>query len=455
MDKFLALFCFLVGIAIVIITYPDGNAAIVVSLIPSAIILYLIRDNLPKDWQFVSRVFVIALLARLAFGVYIHTFEMRGFFGGDAISYSDYGNLLMESWFGNSINELSDPALTRRMEGVGWGMIYLVGAIYSFVGKNIFAAQCFCAVIGAAISPILYFIAIKIFGNVRLSRTAAILAAFSPAFIIWTGQLLKDGLMIFLIVLAFAMVIRLQERFSVTSVAILMVALGGVLSLRFYVFYMIVASIFGTFLVGMGASTTSMLRRLIVTIILGLGLMYLGVLRNAGSDFERYGSLEKIQVSRGGLATANSGFAKDVDVSTTEGAFSAIPIGLFYLYFAPFPWQLASLRQSITLPDVLLWYSLIPFLVMGLIYSIKNKLRPSLGILIFSIMLSISYSLFQGNVGTAYRQRCQIQVFLFVFIAAGWTLFQEKRENKKALRNAEILRFDNQLRKNAGRSITR
>jgi len=39
-------------------------------------------------------------------------------------------------------------------------------------------------------------------------------------------------------------------------------------------------------------------------------------------------------------------------------------------------------------------------------------------------------------VGTAYRQRTQIQVFLFMFIAVGWTLFQERREDKKILSSA-------------------
>ncbi len=48
------------------------------------------------------------------------------------------------------------------------------------------------------------------------------------------------------------------------------------------------------------------------------------------------------------------------------------------------------------------------------------------------MMLTLAYSVFQGNVGMAYRQRTQIQVFLFMFVAVGITIIIEKRENKKS-----------------------
>jgi hypothetical protein len=60
---------------------------------------------------------------------------------------------------------------------------------------------------------------------------------------------------------------------------------------------------------------------------------------------------------------------------------------------------------------------------------------------LFSLMLTLAYSVFQGNVGTAYRQRTQIQVFLFIFIAVGWQLFRERQEDKKILRRQRDMRF--------------
>ena len=51
-------------------------------------------------------------------------------------------------------------------------------------------------------------------------------------------------------------------------------------------------------------------------------------------------------------------------------------------------------------------------------------------------MLSLAYSVFQGNVGTAYRQRAQLLVFYFIFVAVGVILLKEKQE-ERARRNRE------------------
>nr|MBA2524826.1 hypothetical protein [Pyrinomonadaceae bacterium] len=52
-------------------------------------------------------------------------------------------------------------------------------------------------------------------------------------------------------------------------------------------------------------------------------------------------------------------------------------------------------------------------------------------IVVFTGMLSLAYSVFQGNVGTAYRQRAQLLVFYFIFVAVGYVLMIEKREEKR------------------------
>ncbi len=47
-------------------------------------------------------------------------------------------------------------------------------------------------------------------------------------------------------------------------------------------------------------------------------------------------------------------------------------------------------------------------------------------------MLTLAYSLVQGNVGTAYRQRSQLLVFYFIFVAVGAVIVKERAENKRA-----------------------
>jgi hypothetical protein len=119
-----------------------------------------------------------------------------------------------------------------------------------------------------------------------------------------------------------------------------------------------------------------------------------------------------------------------VDVSTASGALGAIPVGMTYLLFAPFPWQVASLRQSITLPEMVVWWASFPLLVMGVWFTLRYRMRQALPILIFTSMLTLAYSVFQGNVGTAYRQRSQILVFYFIFVAVGAILLKERYEER-------------------------
>lgn len=434
MDKRLAVLCFLSGVAMMILAFPEGFAAAATVLLGSLTVIYIIRRQYQEDADFLVQLFLIALIARLTFGMLIHFFDLRVFFGGDSTLYDLAGQRLVEMWFGQTTAEANDY-ISQKISNSdsGWGMFYLVGAIYSVVGRNIFAAQSFCAVIGAATVPMVYTCAHKIFVNRRVGKISALLVALYPAFIIWSGQLLKDGLIIFLLVLAMTLVLRLQEKFRLFDVFLLVFSLFGIISLRFYIFYMAALAIVGAFVIGTGDSSQAVLRRLGALVVLGIGLTYFGVTSDSGSDIEEYANLERIQRSRQDLAaSAESGYGEDLDVSTTEGAFAALPIGLTYLLLAPFPWQMTNLRQAITLPEILLWWASIPFLLSGLWYTIKNRLRSSIPILVFSLMLTLAYSIFLGNVGTAYRQRTQIQVFLFMFIAVGWTLRQERAENRTA-----------------------
>jgi hypothetical protein len=123
-------------------------------------------------------------------------------------------------------------------------------------------------------------------------------------------------------------------------------------------------------------------------------------------------------------------------VSTTAGALGAIPVGIVYLLFAPFPWQVANLRQSITLPEMIVWWASFPLLVLGAYFTVRYRLRQALPILIFTSMLTLAYSIFQGNVGTAYRQRSQILVFYFIFVAVGYVLMKERREDRRRQRDS-------------------
>jgi hypothetical protein len=91
----------------------------------------------------------------------------------------------------------------------------------------------------------------------------------------------------------------------------------------------------------------------------------------------------------------------------------------------------------LTLPEMVVWWCAIPLLALGAWFTIKHRLREIAPILIFTSLLTLTYSIIQGNVGTAYRQRAQLLVFYFIFVAVGYVLMREKREDKKRKQQAE------------------
>lgn len=431
----------LIATAVLAIQVPDVLGAVIGVTIFSTI-FYFINKAFSEEYEFLTKVFFAGLALRLAFGIFIYVFELQEFFGGDALTFSYKGGVIHDHWLGLVPAQAPELIRATTMAGPGWGIHYFVAAIYLVFGKNFLAAQSIAAVFGAATAPMVYFCAEKIFQNKRVAKLAAIGVAVFPAFIIWSGQLLKDGLITFLLVLAMIMVLSLQSRFNYFALIILILCLGGIISLRFYIFYMVAVAVAGSFVIGVSNSAGSVVRRGAVLILTGIGLTYMGAVNTATVDFERYGDLDHLQMSRSDQArSADSGYAEDIDVSTTRGALSAVPIGLAYLMLAPFPWEMRTLRQAITLPEVLVWWAMLPLMAIGIWYSVRYKLRAAFPVLLFSAMLTIAYSIFQANVGTAYRQRTQIQVFLFIFIAVGYVFMKEQRENRRLIERARHARL--------------
>lgn len=415
----------------------DAAQAVLVWLVLGVIVGYFIYQN-KEERSFLLQLFAWGMLVRVLVSTAIFIFHAQEFFGGDAITYDFYGYAQMKAWQGDKFLEVIANHFMKG-DASAWGMVKMVAVVYSVIGRNTLAIQFVNSVIGAATAILVFSCAKQVYQNSRVAKIAAVCVAFFPSLVLWSAQGLKDAPIVFCLVLAILATLRLSEKFSIIYAAILIASLFAILSLRFYVFYMIAVAIGGGFIIGLQKITpTNFVRQFVVLILVGVSLTYLGVTRSATAQFTRYGNLEAIQRSRLDLSRAGSGFGQDVDVSTTDGALSTIPIGLVYLLFAPFPWQLVSLRQSITLPEMVMWWLSVPFLVLGIWYSIRYRLRQIAPVLIFTTMLSLAYSVFQGNVGTAYRQRAQLLVFYFVFVAVGFVLLKEKKEDRDRRRQAGL-----------------
>jgi len=432
MNSIIIILLLTVCVGIGFIVPANANGALAVCVVVSIPTMIVLMKSGPER-TFLIRLFLLGLIVRLIVATGIFSLHLEEFFGGDAITYDAFGDSLLRSWSGDAYH-LARYNNFVQSGGSAWGMLYVVALVYQIVGRNLFAIQLLNASIGSATAAVVYYNAKSLFNNERVSRLSAAMVCFFPSLVLWSSQALKDGLIVLTLSLAILATLKLLEKVTVWYICLLTGCLFGLLSLRFYIFYMMAAAVIGSFVIGMKSmNSQSFVGRFLAIAFIGLALTWVGVLRFASAQFEHYGTLKMIQTVRQDQAMAGSGFGQDVDVGTAGGALTAIPQGLVYLLFAPFPWQLASARQGLALPEMTVWWLSFPLLILGIWYSMKHRLRKVAPIFLFTTMLTLAYSVFQGNVGTAYRQRSQLLVFYLIFVAVSAVLLKERAEDRQRL----------------------
>ena len=188
---------------------------------------------------------------------------------------------------------------------------------------------------------------------------------------------------------------------------------------RPYLLYAVAGPFLLSFFLG---RSKDLVRNVSIGALLAIGLAYADVRDRGSTDKIQNFDLAELQRLRSwssSEAAANSGFENDVDISTPEGALRFLPIGLAYFFFAPFPWQLGSLKQSLAIPETLYFYTLVPGIVVGILYLLRRRLADSIGVLLVTMTVTFGYAIGQGNVGTLYRHKAQVIGFYYAFAAIG------------------------------------
>ncbi len=377
-----------------------------------------VRHAVPGDeGRFLSGLYGATLTLRLIAAVGLAVLPpgngVRALFWGDSSQYDFAGRQLNLYWAG----ELLDPPVLR-VTGFGFG--YFVGGVYRIFGSNPLLVQFLNATMGSLAVLVIYAVAKELFGEAP-ARWAGRFMAFFPQMIVWSAGMYKDPAILLCISVTMYAVLRLRHGLTMRLVALYLVTLLSLLSLRFYVFYIVAFATLGTFAFTQRRSFAAALALQAVLVALFVAAFSVAVGRETLERHAEMLDLEHVQTARADLARSSEAGAIDeeADVSTTEGALATLPVGLAYLLFAPFPWAISGFRQVLTLPETLVWYALMPAFVRGLAYTVRHKFREALPILVFTLTLTLAYAIFQGNVGTAYRQRTQITMFFFILMGVG------------------------------------
>lgn len=354
----------------------------------------------------------------------------------DALSYEGSAARLASDWLVGRPSSVLETGSAARAPGV----VIIIAVFYFLTGglRVLPLVLAFYSSITAWGPVLTYKIARQLGASPTAAYYSARLIMWSPVFLIWSA-LYKEGAIYVVLNLIVYHILLLQEKWQPRSLLIVVACMPALFALRFYLgagLAPIVALglLFGR--VKTRADFVNLLWVLLRQIVLVGGLIFLlgqvGFFERVQADLPANleEALADIQTSRSDLArSASSGYLPDADVSTPQAALTFLPLGLLYFLTVPFPWQLGSMRQNITIPETAFWVLLYPQMLLGMKRGLNRNYQGSLLIIAITVAICILYALFMGNIGTAYRMRSQVWLLWAVFAGLGW---EEKHERRLA-----------------------
>ena len=381
-------------------------------------------DREARAW--LAKIIMVALLLRLGALFAVH-FGLGNpmFFALDQLNYAREGEMLSLYWQGLG------PAPTLQSTRQ-FAYPYINGFFHYVLGEPTVGAAVLNVFAGTW-TVILTFLIGREMLNERVGKVAAVLVAIYPSLILWSVLNIRDALTTTLVAFVVLVAIRAGRGARLRKLAILV---GGVLALSTFRDYMGMVVLAGIAMgyaaaVRRGRVGTTLVAGTVVTLILVLTAVRFGVF--SVEVIEQ--PLATASQLRAGLQQgAGSAFGAGFETQTVGGALRFLPLGLAFFLFAPFPWAITSTLQLVTLPEVLVWYGLMPFTVMGFRSVMGSRSRQSLVVISVLMVVLTTYALVEGNFGTAYRHRAQVMPLFFLFTAAGAVRFKLRREARRASR---------------------
>lgn len=393
------------------------------ALIGPLLIFGLSRGLTRAQRRFIVPVLLVALALRMASSTLFAAFPSLRIFHEDAEGYEEYGFRLASIWLHDG------PPMPVDIPGRNSGYLHVVAAVYYVFGRYRLNATIFNSIIGTLNVMLVFRIGLNLFHE-AVARRGALLSAFAPSMIIWSSVALKDPVMSFLICLTVYYCIRLRDHFSLINMTGSVLPIILTYPIRFYMVFFLLIATLGTMAIKRsgkilsGLSKQAVMLGLLLAVVTALGLSSTWL-----KDYSDFFTLERASDFRRNMAiTAQSGFSSDVDISSPLGAVLFLPVGIVTLLWAPFPWQMTSLRPLLTLPEMLVWWYCAGALLRGLWYALRVRARELSPVLVFTGITTVAYSLIMGNVGAGFRHRAQIFNLLFLLVALGQYLKVARRK---------------------------
>ncbi|MHB1193110.1 MAG: glycosyltransferase family protein [Longimicrobiales bacterium] len=366
----------------------------------------------PDDRRLVLRIALAGALLRVGLALVIHYTLPVWFFAPDQLTYQEVG------WQTLQYHQGRGGMPWQIQDTLELGYFYWNAFLYLIFGYAPLAPKLVNAFVGTASALFAYRMAGELAGR-GPAMLAVLLTMFFPSLVLWSTLNLRDPIVLLVTLALFLSVVRLRTRPSGRAFFAAILSLTLLVLFRDYVAAM---ALFGL----VGATFIGKARGLPVNLLVGAVLFGLAILAyqqfGLGAQWVESASFEAISQQRSALATGGTAFRPGVDISTPLRGLQYLPLGMAFFLFSPFPWQIGSALSLMTLPEQLVWYALLPMVVSGGLYLVRERYHAFGPLLVFLALTTSIYALVEGNAGTAYRHRAQVLVFFLILASVGMTL---------------------------------
>lgn len=302
-------------------------------------------------------------------------------------------------------------------------------ALYELFGRHEIVGQLYIALFGALVAAITTRLAMEAM-PVRWALVVGLIVALLPSQVVWSSLILKDS-MVWFALSGLALTIAVAGRSTGYRLLLLGVLAAALLVFLGYLrLQTLVVASWALMLAALLGPRLARVPRVAGAIALGVlvpwlwfgmgpaGLKYVKQ-TTPPSDIRAAGAVGAKSAIAPGPATSkpaptSTHTSTSTSTSTDESEVTAdvhhLPTGLAAVVAEPYPWQSGgSIYLKLARVEMLLWYPLLLLGFVGLLSLRPRHLRVMAFPLLAAGAILILYALTEGNVGTAFRHRGELE----------------------------------------------
>ncbi len=346
------------------------------------------------------------------------------------------------------------------LQGIDLGNYYpvIVGYIYTFTVASMLIGQLFNAWLVALLIIFIYLIVREIGGTEKEGFLTGLMASVYPSLAFYGSLLLKDALVVLLCMTGLLLTLKIVKNFSILKFLGFFIILTSLIHSRFYVGYALMFGfVISWFLISNFNIKKRIIYGIIMVFILGFSPQILGNGYYGSTNLIIYLNPKRItfykeivyappvqsppvqlppvqsppvqsppQVKPPALQPTASGTGRSSSIAMKTGLENPVAfikntfLSFIYAFIGPFPWQLEIKRYLFVLPEMIIWYFLLFFIIKGIINSIKKRNKIIFPLIIFSIFVMGVLSIFMSNFGIITRIRMPVFLALSCLFPLGF-----------------------------------